>query len=667
MTPGSVNERVTAPAPSAVRLHGLLGSRLALLRENRLVPDEEERLLWPYREHCKVTGGTGDGRTERPQEPVWGDWSWIYADGEPPPHPDVALGDYQGEFLGIWVAAAIVAACDADDAELRAKVDRVVGEWLKTQQPDGYLGTFDEADRWKSMDVWLQAHVMIGLLTYSELTGDDVSFAAAVRVANRVLEDFGPGRRPLHEVGAFDGMQASAIVEPMMWLHRRTGEQRYLDFGRWIVDVDWDAADGPAIASSLREGRGVAGLRHTKAAEMLIVLAAMVELYRETGDERHLEPVLIAWEDVVQHHLYPTGSASVDEFFQPRSELPSDGHEGIGETCVTMSWIYLNLGLARLTGEARFVDAIEQTLYNHLLGAQSPDGRGWAYFVGLRDAKRYARHWDADCCPVRGTRALCLAPSAAFGVDAGGVRVNLYEASEADLTLASGERVSISLASRYPFEGLVRIELRPERTQQFALRLRVPAWCEEWSVRAAGETLSAAVDKHGYVVVEREWQLGDTLELELAMPVRVVLDALGNKGRAALVRGPLVYAVDASYLPEGDGLDDVQLALDPREPSAGIELATDGESVHLLVPRAWTAPEDAPEWGRGRYRYLTEIGQAEGGSVRLVPFFEAGNRDPNSYYEGTLNTYYTSLTPPSLARAPVTYQVWLPFSQRSAA
>ncbi|MGH2616952.1 MAG: beta-L-arabinofuranosidase domain-containing protein, partial [Thermomicrobiales bacterium] len=376
------HDRFQRPAADAVQMRGLLGRRFAKSRDNRLLPHEDDFLLWPFQEHCPI----GRDHPDRP-------------------HPEITKGDWQGEFMGTWIDSAVLTAWNTDDHELRAKVDRLVERWAATQERDGYLGTYDEKDRWESWDVWVQAHDLIGLLSYSAQSGNEAALLAARRVADRVLADFGPGKRLLH-TGPHGGMASSAILEPMIWLYCATGDERYLAFGRWLVDENWEAPGGPAISRPLLAGDGVARTGNAKAAEMLICFTGMVELYRATGDEKYLAPVLIAWQDIVEHHLYITGSASTGEHFQANFALRNDGYLKLGETCVSMTWLYLNLSLGRLTGEARFWDMAEQTLYNHLLGAQSEDGRGWAYYLGLRDSKRYRWHTDPDCCPSRGARAL---------------------------------------------------------------------------------------------------------------------------------------------------------------------------------------------------------------------------------------------------------------------
>ncbi|MEO0252435.1 MAG: beta-L-arabinofuranosidase domain-containing protein, partial [candidate division WOR-3 bacterium] len=207
-------------------MRGFIGKRFEANRLNRLRLQEEYFLLWPFQEHCPIGYGYHQ------------------------PHPEITLGDWHGEFLGTWVSAASLTAWNTSDEELCKKIDILVRNWLATQKEDGYLGTYDEKDRWKSWDVWVQAHDLIGLLTYYHYTGREDILKAAIRVADRVLKDFGPGKRPLHKTGPHRGMASSAILEPLIWLYWETGDKRYLEFGRWLVDEDWEQPDGPRLISS---------------------------------------------------------------------------------------------------------------------------------------------------------------------------------------------------------------------------------------------------------------------------------------------------------------------------------------------------------------------------------------------------------------------------------
>jgi DUF1680 family protein len=623
------------PEPDAVKLKGFVGKRFDLSRLNRLHDQEEDHLLWPFHEHCPV------GRWDRPDRP----------------HPEIR-GDWQGEYIGTWLDAAILSAWNAGDDELRNKIGAMVADWLSTQQADGYLGTIPEEDRWESWDVWVQAHDLIGLMSYYRYTGSKKVLDAAVRVADRVLQDFGPGKRYLHPTGPHGGMASSSFLEPLIWLYWETGKEEYLEWGKWLVDEDWEQPQGPRIVSSLMAGRGVAGTANAKGIEMLICFAGMVEMYRATGDTHYVQPVLAAWDDIVEHQLYITGSASTGEHFMADYTLRNDGVYMLGETCVSMGWLYLNLKLGRLLGEARFFDMAEQTLYNHLLAAQSPDGRGWAYYVGLRDSKRYRWHVDPECCPTRGVRALAQMPTHAFGIGDEGIVVNYYDAAEGKMVLQSGAEVAVELEGDYPFDGRATLRVQPAEPTEFTLRLRLPGWCQDWELGVNGEEQDMRLDDKGYLVVDRVWSPGDEVELKMDMPVRIVVDALGNMGRVALARGPLVFAADTAYLPAGRLLDDVILLLDRAHPAKGVRVVRDQEagSMHLVVPTVIEKPGTGAGWWREKERY-NDLGGGSGtetvGEIEVVPFFEAGNHDNDIYRDG----FWTNTE----RVAKITYQVWLPY------
>jgi DUF1680 family protein len=634
----AVVNRIDPPAADHVRLHGILGERLELLRRNRLRAHEEEFLLWPFQEKLPADP---DGQRR-----------------DAAPHPEITRGDWHGEFLGTWIATAIVAASNSGDSELASKVDRVLTAWLNTQAEDGYLGTYRVEDRWRSWDVWIQAHDLIGLLVHHELTGRRESLAAAVRVADRVLVDFGPGRRSLQSTGPNAGMASSAILEPILWLHRATGDARYLSFARWIVDEDWESEGGPAIVSSLIRGADPSEIATGKGAEMLILFAGLVELYRSTGNRGYLTAVHAAWERIEARQLYVTGTATADENFRATPTLPNDGVYRVGETCVTMSWLYLSLALGRLTGEAKYFDAVELTAYNHLLAAQSPDGRGWAYYVGLRDSKRYGWHTDPDCCPSRGSRALSLMPQAALGVQDCGIVINMYEASEGVLRTCGGIDVGVRVAGSYPFDGSVQIRLQLKDRARFEIRLRRPSWCRVLAVSINGVRVEPP-GEDGYAVLRRLWADEDAVEVSMKMDPRMIVDRMGNSNRVAIARGPLVFAADASYLPDTLTLDDLTVEAAGDEPAASIALVpTPGErSFHLSVPIQVVRPKRRTIPGPSeRYAVLSGEDRTDTSQVEVVPFFEAGNRDPGCYDPGVRDR-----------KEPVrkvTYAVWLPVARR---
>ncbi|MGD0094717.1 MAG: beta-L-arabinofuranosidase domain-containing protein [Planctomycetota bacterium] len=349
--PEKLPDVMQLPLPSDVRMAGYLGVRVANSEKNRLLDVNEEELLAGFR--------------KRPGKQDW-------------------IGEHVGKFLH----AATLAWVNTGDDQLRAKMDRVVSGLLQTQEADGYLGTYVPQKHWTSWDVWVHKYCLLGLLTYHQYTGDAAALETCRKIGDLLINTFGPGKKSIISAGTHVGMAATSVLEPMVLLYRLTGEERYLEFAKYIVAA-WDEPHGPKVLKTLTEVKAVNKTANGKAYEMLSNLVGLCELARATGDKTYLTPALNAWEDVVAHQLYITGSASHGEHFGGDYDLPNNQRANIGETCVTTTWIQLNMQLLRLTGEARFGDELERSYYNHLAGAQRPDGAQWAYYTPLTGTKRW--------------------------------------------------------------------------------------------------------------------------------------------------------------------------------------------------------------------------------------------------------------------------------------
>ena len=650
-----MQDKLSQPRHGSVRLRGLIGTRVDACRTNRIATHDEAYLLWPFEETIPIV--PRDSGAERYYEEVaplrepLGEHSWLHPRGMAP-RPQITVSDWHPEMLGTWLATASVMAYDADDLALRNKIDRVVSRWLNSQRPDGYLGAYAEADRWKSWDLWAEGHSMTGLLVHYELSSDPRALDAARRIADRILLDFGQGKASLVAMGPHGGLASSSVLEPITLLYRYTQDERYLTFARWLVDDDWETENGPRTVSALTSGAGVRAVGNAKAVEMLLTLIGLIELFRETDKQLYFSAAEAAWTDIVERQLYVTGSASVGEHFGNAS-LPNDGSLAIGETCVTMGWIIFCLSLHRLTGDAKYFEQAERAIYNHLLAAQSEDGRGWAYYVGLRDYKRYREHTDPDCCPSRGSKALSVLPGAALATADNTIFLDLYEPLSATLTLGDVGLVQFDVNTDYPFDGEVHVRVRLEGQAPFSLRLRRPGWCQRWDLLVNGAHHPTEVDGRGYIRVDRRWSSGDEVVLTLEMSPRVIADALGNAGHVAFARGPLIFAADAALLPGGQLLDDVVVQVTSDEASVRFVPARGRQTSALEVHSVGLAVNGGSAFGDGgRYHCINGIHTEDHGVIALIPFYQAGNGDPDSYRDGVWNNREI------YSRA--TYQVWLP-------
>ncbi|MGA2865284.1 MAG: beta-L-arabinofuranosidase domain-containing protein [Verrucomicrobiota bacterium] len=501
-------------SPSAIHVDGWLGARIMANATNRLLTVDTEPLLAGFRKRPGV-------------------------------HPWI------GEHVGKWMHAATLAWAYSGDPRLRAKLDRVAADLIAAQEPDGYLGTYVPEKRFglyqgADWDVWSHKYNLMGLLTYYQYTGNESALTACRKMGDLLINTFGPGKKSILSAGTHQGMAATSVLEPVVLLYRCTGDERYLDFARYIVK-SWDEPNGPKIIQALLTEKQVNKTANGKAYEMLSNLVGLCELARATGDRNLVEPVLNAWQDIVNKRLYITGSASQGEHFHGDYDLPNQTGAHVAETCVTTTWIQLNLQLLRLTGDAKFANELEKTLYNHLAAAQHPRGDDWCYFTALEGRKPYES--GINCCHSSGPRGMALAPFEAYlkqnidGADA--LLVGTFETSSAVLELG-GKEVRVEQRSKYPSEGGSELRVQPSKPARFAMLIRVPPWSNPLRLSVNGKALSYAVRKGWAMIPAREWSARDRIDIGYSLGPRMVLGEHGSKGLAALEWGPFVLAYDAA-------------------------------------------------------------------------------------------------------------------------
>jgi len=558
VVPPAVPDRLQPAEPSAVRIEGWLGARIDANERQRLLVVDTAPLLAGYQ--------------KKP-----GEHPWI------------------GEHVGKWLHAATLAWAYSGDVALRQKLDAVAAALIAAQEPDGYLGTYVPEKRFglydgADWDVWSHKYNLIGLLTYYRYTGHKAALVASQKIGDLLLATF-PARKSILAAGTHEGMAATSTLGPMVELYRLTGDPRYLEFARYLVRA-YEEPGGPDLVRSLLDrGRGVDRTANGKAYEMLSNLVGLVELHRVTGDPRLRDAVLRAWTDITTNRLYLTGTASVHERFGAAHELPNGEDAHLGETCVTTTWIQLNTLLLAQTGEARFAEEIERSLYNQLTAAQHPHGDDWCYYTALEGRKHYDK--GITCCHSSGPRGLALAPTVAYLTDAAGVFVNTFETSQFRFTIG-GRTVELRQQSQFPFEGRSTLTVHAPAPVRFSLRIRVPAWA---APLRAGE----AVGEGGWLVLpEREWKNGDSVALTFRLEGRVIPGDYTNYARVAYGWGPFILAADQAVNP---GLETPTFAR-----------AFDGSAPVLMAraPRLTFQVAGCNDWDVGSH------------PMKFVPFADAG-------------------------------------------
>ena len=495
-------------------------------------------------------------------------------------------------FSNAWVLNTVEAMADAQlydaqgDADIlaaQAAMRRTLDDWipllLAAQEPDGYFQTRftlgRENERGQRLPHWDPSYrrehegyvagyfIDAAVAHYLSTGGKDRRlYDAAIRLADCWNEHIGPApKQPW-----FDGHQGMEIA--LLRLARLVNEvdgqgagEKYADLAKFLLDCrgvsgqsegKYDQSHLPVVQQYTAEGHAVRAAYN---------YAAMAEVARRRRDRPYQSAVFSIWDNLVNRKLYVTGglgSGETAEGFGEDYSLPNNAY---CESCAGVGELFFQQQMNLLTGDARYVDLYEDTLYNAILSDIDLDGQNFTYTNSLdTDQMRYKWH-KCPCCVGNIPRAMLTLPTWTYATADDGLYVNLYVGSTMTVPGVVGGDLTVEQETDYPRGGDVKLTLRPATPAQFAVRLRVPergvsdlyrgtpAASGVTAVRVNGELINAPEIEAGYVVLRRTWKAGDTIGLELPMPVQRVraADAVASdRGRVALRRGPLLFNFEAA-------------------------------------------------------------------------------------------------------------------------
>lgn len=555
-----------------------------------------------------------------------------------------------------WLEAASYVLATHDDPELKARVDEVIELVAAAQEENGYLNTYftlEEPDaRWTNLymmhELYCAGHLIEAAVAHHRATGEDSLLEVATRFADHIDDVFGTGEDDLDGVPGHEGIEL-ALVE----LSRVTDEQRYLDLAQYFVDrrgrehsrLQWETAhpdetggdvppdiflddgewDGsyaqahePIRAQETVEGHSV---------RAMYLYSGVASFVAETGDDELYETLETLWTNMTTKRMHVTGGIG-----------PESAHEGFtvdydlrnrtayAETCAAIGSVFWNHRMFRLTGESRFYDVLERSLYNGVLAGVSLDGTEFFYENPLESLGHHHRKgwFECACCPPNVARLFASLGAYVYAQSANDVYVNLYVGGEADLDV-DGQSVTLTQETDYPWGESTSIEMETESPVETALHVRVPPWCENATVRLNGDALDVEPED-GYVVVDRTWADGDSVTLDFSLPVTLVAahpDVPDDADRVAFQRGPLVYCVEETDL---DDAAPSHLRIDPAgdvETNRRDDLL-DGVVTLETVARASTTEN----WEGQLYRSYDETaGESREAAVVAVPYYGWDNRE----------------------------------------
>jgi uncharacterized protein len=557
-----------------------------------------------------------------------------------------AAGKIDGPFQGLyfndsdvykWLEAASWELVASSDPGLERMVEAAIAEVEDAQQPDGYLNTFftyDRAsERWTNLtdkhELYVAGHLIQAAVAHHRATGNERLLKVARRFADHICSVFGS-----EDEGKLVGTDGHEEIEmTLVELYRDTGDHKYLDQARFFVDMR-----GHGLVSGreyhqdhkpFRDQDEIVG--HVVRAVYLNCGAA--DLYAETGEPALLEALERLWENITTRRMYVSGgigSRYEGEAFGKDYELPNE--RAYAESCAAIGSVMWNWRMLVLGGDARYADLMEHTLYNALLPGISLDGQHYFYQNPLAgDGTHRRKPWFyCACCPPNIARLLASLPGYFYSTSGEGVWVHLYAQGEASVELDENRLIQLKQRTRYPWDG--EVEIGVEGEGEFSLMLRIPSWCEEGaSIRVNGEPLDEEILPGTYAEIRRAWRPGDTVLLHLPMPVRLVEShphVTENKGKVALMRGPILYCVEQA---DNSGVDPRDVVLQARAdfPSEFRAELLGGVTVIEASAEA-VAPDKGWEGRLYRTARLEGRRASHGKPVRItaVPYYAWANREP---------------------------------------
>ncbi len=465
------------------------------------------------------------------------------------------------------------------EPEMDKYLDDLIALIASAQEADGYLYTartinpeqpheWAGSKRWQNVkrlshELYNMGHLYEAAAAHYLATGKKTLLNIAIKNANLLCNTFGPGKNldaPGHQI----------IEMGLVKLYRVTGEKKYLDLAKFFLDTR-GPGDGEYSQAHKKVVDQDEAVGH--AVRATYMYSGMADVAAITGNTSYLNAIDKIWENIVNKKMYVTGGIGATgsgEAFGRNYELPN--MTAYCETCAAIGHVYLNQRLFLLHGQAKYIDVMERILYNGLISGVSLDGQTFFYPNPLESIGQHSRSpwFGCACCPGNIARFIASVPGYMYAIREDNLYLNLFAAGNATVTV-NGNKVEIVQETDYPWKGNIKLTIKPETgTVPFNFHVRIPGWarnecvpgdlysflheCSECpEVKLNGRIVpDNLID--GYISITRSWKNGDTVELELPMPVRRVVanrKVEADQGMVAVQRGPIMYCAEWPDNPDG--------------------------------------------------------------------------------------------------------------------
>jgi DUF1680 family protein len=483
------------------------------------------------------------------------------------------------------IEGASYSLVSAPNQHLSTYLDSIIAIICTGQEPDGYITTWftinphappapwveKTGKRWtgesSSHELYNSGHLFEAAVAHYYATGKRNFLDLAIRNADLLVKSFGPGKctyPPGHQI----------VETGLVKLYRITGNEKYLALAKYFLDLRGDSTTHRLYGAYSQDNIPVTQQTEIvgHAVRAVYMYAGMTDIGVLFNDRAYLNAVNNIWNNMIERKIYLTGGIGAKhegESLGKDYELPN--LTSYSETCASIGDVYWNNRLFLLSGDARYFDLIERTLYNGLIAGLSLDGRNFFYVNPLESDGKFQfnqgtgtrQPWfDCSCCPTNIIRFIPSLPGLLYAVQKDTVYVNLYASNKTKLTI--GDRtISLEQKTDYPWQGNINMVIAPEQPGTFTLKLRIPGWAQNQvlpgdlyyytdtiSTKPAftvnGRRVEHSITR-GYATITRMWNSHDTLSFNLPMIIRRVKandKVHEDRNMTALEYGPIVYCVE---------------------------------------------------------------------------------------------------------------------------
>ncbi len=454
------------------------------------------------------------------------------------------------------------------DPELEKKADEWIDKFAAAQQPDGYINTFYTLTgldkRWTNMDkheMYCAGHMIEAGVAYYQATGKRKLLDVCIRMTDHMMSQFGPGKR--HWVPGHEEIELALVK-----LYQTTQEQKYLDFAYWLLEErghghgtmgdegKWNPVYYQDIVP-VRQLTDISG----HAVRCMYLYCGMADVAALKNDTGYIAAMDRLWDDVVHRNMYITGgigSSRDNEGFTEDYDLPN--LDAYCETCASVGMVLWNQRMNQLTGDSKYIDILERSLYNGALAGISLGGDRFFYVNPLESKGDHHRQewYGCACCPSQLSRFLPSIGNYIYASSDDALWVNLYIGNTGQIRIGETD-ILLTQETDYPWDGSVKLTISTSQPLEKEIRLRIPNWCKTYDLSINGKRINVSEEK-GYAVI-KDWKSQDVIALDMDMPVEIVAadpHVKENFGKRAIQRGPLVYCMEEIDNPEY--FDQIQLS-----------------------------------------------------------------------------------------------------------